>query len=151
MPLEPSDPGRPARKLGREPGLSGLIPLLIGAAVVASFVGLMVFCSAASQIGSVSESFEEEIGFGGGVQTARMNATSALKQGRRALERYRSEHGRYTTDHSVITEEGFWEKVTIEVVEAGEDFYCMQAAYGDVDRYWHLSSDRERPRSGRCP
>lgn len=151
MPLEPSQPGRPARKLGREPGLSGLIPLLIGGAAISSLVGLMLFCSAASEMGSTDPVFEDEVQVGLDRQTARMNAGSALKQGREAQERYHSEHDRYTTDFSVITEDGFWEDVTIEVAHADEDTYCMEASYGDVDRYWHLSSESDRLKAGRCP
>lgn len=151
MPLEPADPGRPSRKLQREPGLSGLIPLLVAGAAIFLFVALMFMCSAGSQISSDDPVFEDEVVLDMDRQTSRLNATDALEQGGQSLERYRAEHGRYTTDFSVITEEGMWSEVTIEGVHADEDSYCMQASSGDVDRFWHLTEKMKRPRSGRCP
>lgn len=151
MPLEPSDPGRPARRLGKEPGLSGLVPILIAVGAVIFLVGLMGFCSAASEIGSSDPVFEEEVQFELDRHAARMNATSALKQAGRALERYHAQHGRYTTDHAVITEKGLWEDVSIEVAHADEDAYCTEASAGTGARYWHLASDMQRARRGRCP
>lgn len=151
MPLEPTEPGRPARKLERDSGLSRLIPFLIGAFILVSLAGLMFVCSAGSQIDTAGPAFEDEVMLNLDRQAARMNATSALKQGRRSLERYHAEHARYTIDHSVVIEEGFWEDVTIEIVEADEDAYCMEASSGASDRRWHLGSDMKRPRPGPCP
>lgn len=148
MPLEPTEPGRPAGKLQRDPALSRWIPALIGTFILVSLVGLMLVCSAASQIDSRGPALEDEVFHR---QAERLNATGALKQGRRALERYRAEHGRYTTTHSVIIEDGLWEDVTIETVRADDDTYCMEASAGRSERRWHLASDMARPRPGGCP
>ncbi|MDP9066872.1 MAG: type IV pilin protein [Actinomycetota bacterium] len=80
----------------------------------------------------------------------RLSTRDALEQAQRAQERYRAEHGTYTTTFSVLTEEGFYEGVSLEARYADEHRYCVEASHSSgVIR--HITEVSERPRPGPCP
>lgn len=149
MPLEPK-PERTGRRLDREPGTSRFIPLLLTLTAISGLVGFLGFCAVSSQLRSTAVP-QDPIERGFEATEARLNATSALEDARRAQENHLASEGGYTSDWRIITATGQYEGVSIEVMEANARHYCMEASGGVPERFWYLSSDMKRPKAGRCP
>jgi hypothetical protein len=79
----------------------------------------------------------------------RMNMNSALKDAAAAQQRYFAEHGRYTDDIWVLTEEGFWEDVVLTPFRADDRGYCIQAESRGMP-VRHITEASPKTKKGPC-
>lgn len=150
MPLEPADPQRPARRSygGGRPGLSWLIPWVIGIGAVMFIVWSFAFCAATERV--TSDELQAPLPPGSDRVTGRLQTRDALAQAQRAQEAHFEEHRVYTTSYRVLTEEGFHEGVELTGRHADESGYCVEAVHGSgVTR--HITEADKRAQAGPCP
>jgi hypothetical protein len=113
--------------------------------ILAGVVGMFALCSArtGTQIDSPIERRVDRV-------TVELNITSALEDAARQERRYHNEEGSFTLSQDVITEEGVYSGVTIEVIRADDDSFCIEASSAGYDKYWHITDADRKPRRGRC-
>lgn len=126
-----------ARREGREPSgmaLAGIIVGYVGIAVIAVLLAFLV--AGATVSGVVDDGYEPYR-----VEIPSGPVAISLHSAEYAQEGFHDAHGRYSPSLAVLSEFGFRAEpgVTVEVVLAADDTYCMRAE--DEGTTYYLSSE----------
>ena len=82
----------------------------------------------------------------------RASLESTLGNAATAQERYLTDASVYTDSVSDLEDEGFSPSVgvTLEIIEATDAGYCMEATRPELDETWHYDSAVGNPEKGQC-